>query len=185
MADWLKESFSFHDLQRIMFKLIEGTDVFAQLTAAELLQLLERAEKCTFDAGDSILRESTIGEFLYVLIEGEVVVRKGNGQQSRELARLHPGSSFGEMSLVDHGARSASVVAVEGCVLLRICEADCWRQPTIAAKLFRNIACVVTQRLRQMDEAWLWGNRGPSTAQPDQQTDSTTGTLGASPQNNS
>jgi CRP-like cAMP-binding protein len=159
MADWLKESFSFHDLQRIMSKLIDGTDVFARMTQADVMQLLERAEKCTFTGGETILREGATGDFLYVLLDGEVSVRKGSGQQMKELAHLRPGSSFGEMSLVDHEVRSASVVALGKCLLLRIGEADCWRQPTVAAKLFRNIAHIVTQRLREMDEAYLWGHR--------------------------
>jgi hypothetical protein len=64
------------------------------------------------------------------------------------------------MSLVDHEVRSASVVALEECVLLRIGEADCWRQPAVAAKVFRNIACTVTRRLREMKEAYLWSKRG-------------------------
>lgn len=159
MADWIKQSFGFHDLQRIMFKLIEGVDVFARLTQSELVRLLESAEKCTFAAGDTILREGGTGDYLYVLIEGRVSVRKSAAAGPAELCQLGPGASFGEMSLVDHEARSASVIALEACVLLRIGEASCWRDPAIAAKIFRNIARVVTGRLREMDEAFLWGRR--------------------------
>lgn len=159
MAHWIKEEFSFYYLQRILSKLIEGTDVFAGLKPAELAQLLEHAEKCTFEARQTILREGSSGEFLYVLIEGAVRIEKGTGEQARELARLVPGNIFGEMSLVDHAERSASVIAIERCVLLRIGEAECWRHPAVAARIFRNIAYVVIQRLREMDDAYFLGKR--------------------------
>lgn len=157
MAHWIKEEFSFYYLQRILSKLIEGTDVFAGLTQAELVKLLEHAEKCTFAAREAILREGSSGEFLYVLIEGSVRIEKGVGDQAKELARLVPGNIFGEMSLVDHAERSASVIAIERCVLLRIGETDCWRHPAIAAKIFRNLAYVVVQRLREMDDVYFFG----------------------------
>jgi CRP-like cAMP-binding protein len=72
-----------------------------------------------------------------------------------ELARLEPGSSFGEMSLVDHDLRSASVIARRSCTLLRMNETACWSQPIVSAKIFRNIARILSSRLRNMDEAYV------------------------------
>lgn len=155
MANWLKQSYTNHDLQKIMTRLIEGTEVFTHMTQADLLHLLEHADKCTFPAGETILREGSRGEYLYVLVEGAVSVRKTAAGVEEELAQLAPGDSFGEMSLVDHELRSASVIALEQCVLLRIGEGDCWRQPAVAAKLFHNIGVSLAQRLRGMNEAYL------------------------------
>jgi len=160
MSTWIKENFSFHDLQRIMFKLIERVEAFNGLTQQELLGLLEAAEKCTFEAGESILRQGSSGAFLYVIIEGRVSVLKSvNQKAATELATLEPGDSFGEMSLVDREIRSASVVAVTPCVLLRLAETTCWAQPAISAKIFRNIARILSRRLRDMDEAYVLGRK--------------------------
>lgn len=158
MATWTKESFSFQELQRIMFRLIERVPVFAGLTQQELLQLLEAAEKCTFSAGESILREGGTGSFLYVIIEGRVTVLKSaSGKRGTELAQLEAGDSFGEMSLVDQEVRSASVIALTPCVLLRLSENTCWHHPGTSAKIYRNIARVLSRRLREMDEAFVLG----------------------------
>ena len=155
MSYWIKETFSFHDLQRIMFKLIERVDVFAGLTQQELLLVLEAAEKCTFDPGETIVREGGTGAFIYVIIEGQVSVLKSANGKGTELAKLSAGDTFGEISLVDQGLRSASVIALTPCVMLRLSESDCWRSPTISAKIFRNLARILAQRLRGMDEAYV------------------------------
>lgn len=162
MTTWMKENFTFQDLQRIMFRLLERVEIFSGLTQQELMELLEAAEKCTFEAGESIVREGSTGSFLYVIIDGRVAVLK-SGQTGRatELAQLEAGDSFGEMSLVDQGARSASVVALAPCILLRLSENACWRHLPGSAKIFRNIARILSHRLRDMDEAFVLGKRRP------------------------
>ncbi|MGC4123272.1 MAG: cyclic nucleotide-binding domain-containing protein [Myxococcales bacterium] len=147
-------------VQQLVLKLIESVEVFAALTQVETVKLLETAEKRSFHCGEVILEEKMRGTFFYILIDGRGSVCKGAFTERVELAQLSPGASFGEMALVGREPRSASVVALDPCVLLRIDEEDCWRDPTVAAKLFRNIARVVSRRLREMDEAYLWGKRG-------------------------
>lgn len=153
MKPWIKENFDFHDLQRIMFRLLDRVEVFSGLTQKDLLQLLESAEKCTFEAGESIVREGSTGAYLYVIISGEASVLKAR----KELASLVPGDSFGEMSLVDQEVRSASVVAKSTCLLLRLSENECWRHPESGARIYRNIARVLSRRLRNMDDAYVLG----------------------------
>lgn len=155
MNPWIKEPFGFQDLQRIMFKLLDRVPVFHGMTGEELLQLLEAAEKCTFAARDTIVREGSTGAWLYVIIEGEATVAKSARGHTTELARLQAGDSFGEMSLVDQELRSASVIAETPCVLLRLSENACWKQAASSAKIYRNIARVLSHRLRDMDDAYV------------------------------
>ncbi|MBI2307614.1 MAG: cyclic nucleotide-binding domain-containing protein [Rhodocyclales bacterium] len=159
MAHWIKEHFSFQDLQRIMFRLIDRVPVFHGMSGEELLQLLEAAEKCTFGGGETILREGSTGAWLYVIIDGTVAVQKSAGGLAAELAELHAGDSFGEMSLVDHELRSASVVAQTPCVLLRLSEKACDKHPMGSAKIYRNIAGILSRRLREMDDAYVRGRK--------------------------
>ncbi|HJW26370.1 MAG TPA: cyclic nucleotide-binding domain-containing protein [Rhodocyclaceae bacterium] len=160
MTTWTKENFSFQELQRIMFRLLERVGVFAGLSQEELLGILEAAEKCTFSGGEAIVREGSTGSFLYVIIEGRVTVLKSSpSRRATELAQLEAGDSFGEMSLVDQEVRSASVIALTPCVLLRISENACWRHPTGSAKIFRNIARILSHRLREMDDLFVLGRR--------------------------
>lgn len=155
MGQWIKESFTFDDLQRIMFKLIDRVQVFHGLSGDELLRLLEAAEKCSFREGETIVREGSTGAWLYVIIDGSVTVQKTAAGHRTELASLHPGDSFGEMSLVDRELRCASVIAETPCVMLRLGENACWNQPNTSAKIYGNIARVLSRRLRDMDDAYV------------------------------
>lgn len=156
MGTWIKEAFTFHDLQRIMFKLIDRVPVFAGLAQSELIDLLANAEKCTFATGDVILNEGSTGNFMYVITEGEAsVAKKGPDGKPADLATLGAGDSFGEMSLVDSDLRSASVSALSDCILIRVHESACWKNPVVSSKIFRNISRILAQRLREADKTIL------------------------------
>lgn len=155
MGHWIKEQFSFQDLQRIMFKLLDRVQAFHGMSGEELQKLLEAAEKCTFEPGETIVREGSTGAWIYIILDGSASVLKNALGKSTELARLQPGDSFGEMSLIDQELRSASVIAETACVLLRLSENACWKHPVISAKIYRNIARIISRRLRNMDDAYV------------------------------
>jgi CRP/FNR family cyclic AMP-dependent transcriptional regulator len=157
MTGWIKEAFDTQEAQRIMQKLLERVEVFHGLTPNELALLLENAEKFSFSAGSTILSEGSDGNFLYVILTGSVQVNASvRGGEQAEIAKLSPSDCFGEMSLTDHDGRSANVKAISACTLLRIHERDCWKSPTISAKVFRNIARILSHRLRSMNQAVVW-----------------------------
>jgi CRP-like cAMP-binding protein len=139
-----------------MFRLIDRVPVFAELSQQELIDLLASAEKCTFSAGDAILNEGSTAHFMYVITEGAATVaKKDSAGRAAELAALGSGDSFGEMSLVDKDLRSASVTATAECVLIRIPESACWKNPMVSAKIFRNISRILSRRLREADRTIL------------------------------
>src|SRR5437667_67257 len=77
----------------------------------ELQQVRSRTE---------IVKQESPGDAMYLLLEGEVRVRMMIGGKERVLVTLAPGEFFGEVSLFDHGPRSADVVANKESLLLRI-----------------------------------------------------------------
>jgi CRP-like cAMP-binding protein len=56
----------------------------------------------------SLIWEKTPADKAYLIVDGEVSVRKGGV----EVARLGPGDVIGEMAIVNHRLRSASVVSL-------------------------------------------------------------------------
>ncbi|MCK9285744.1 MAG: cyclic nucleotide-binding domain-containing protein [Rhodocyclaceae bacterium] len=153
---WVKEEFSFHDTQRMLFKLAERVKAFQGLKPAEIAELLSRAEKCTFAPGMDIVNEGNVGMHMYVIIDGEAKVTKQGRDGEMELARLGPADSFGEMALADQEVRSASVKAIEACILVRLSDKAIDAQPAIGLKVYRNICRVMSERLRQADEMLAW-----------------------------
>ena len=153
---WIREQFTFTDLQRLLFKLSEHVKAFQGLTPAEISDLLSSSEKCTFAAGTYIVKEGNVGAHMYVILNGEARVLKSGRDGKVELARLMPADSFGEMALADNEARSASVLADSDCVLVRINEQIINSRPEIGLKVYRNIAKVLSARLRAADELLVW-----------------------------
>ncbi|SDI77696.1 Crp/Fnr family transcriptional regulator [Propionivibrio dicarboxylicus] len=142
------------EFQSLLVKLIEHVPVFAGLTPQELHELLSGAERRRVAAGQAIMRQGDSGRFMCILIDGQASVSKqGNGHFTRhEVGMLSRGDCFGEMALVDPAARSATIEAATDCLLIRIQESDCWRNPAIASKVYRNIAVILAQRLRDTQE---------------------------------
>jgi signal transduction histidine kinase len=96
-----------------------------RLTERDRHALASRASQVRFAAGSSIFCEGDVGDALYIVLNGQVAVIKEAGHgPDMLLAYQGPGEVLGEMSLVGHQPRSASVVAVEDTDLLRIDEDD-------------------------------------------------------------
>ena len=153
---WVREQFTFNDLQRLLFKLSERVKAFQGLTPAEITDLLGSSEKCSFEPDSYIVKEGNIGNHMYIILNGEAIVTKSGRDGEVELARLSSADSFGEMALADNEARSASVVADTDCVLVRINDQIINSRPEIGLKVYRNIARVVSARLRAADELLAW-----------------------------
>ena len=62
-----------------------------------------------YNAGDSIIKENDIGDFMFIVLNGQVDILKG--PKSIKLATLGPGIFVGEGALVSGAPRNATVVA--------------------------------------------------------------------------
>lgn len=153
---WIREQFSFQDMQRLLFRLAEHVKAFRGLTPAEISLLLDGAEKCTFAPGAHIVKEGSVGNHMYIILTGEARVEKTGRDGQVELARLAAADTFGEMALADNEARSASVIAESTCVLVRFNDQTIVEVPEIGLKVYRNIAKVLSSRLRAADELLAW-----------------------------
>ena len=77
----------------------------------------------TYKKGELVIKEGDTGDSFFMLEQGRLRAWKYIDRDQNEimhLGRLEPGAYFGEMSLVDHEPRSASITALEDCVLLEM-----------------------------------------------------------------
>lgn len=113
-----------------------------------LLRLFgHETEITTYDDDAVVFREGDVGEAMYVVVEGEVIL----SVRGHDIERLAPGELFGEMALIDAEARSATATAKNGCKLARIDEHRftfmVQQTPFFALEVMRILA----RRLRHMD----------------------------------
>jgi len=81
--------------------------LFADLDERELEEIARLFKERDFPAGETIIREGSGGAAFYVIESGEVTVTIGGEFR----ATLGPGDYFGEIALLDEGARIATVTA--------------------------------------------------------------------------
>jgi len=88
-------------------ELLQRIPLFAGLEPKELQRLGESFKERTFQAGDTVASEGESGAGFFVIESGEASVAVG----SEEVRRLGPGDYFGDIALIDMGARTASIKA--------------------------------------------------------------------------
>ena len=110
------------------------------------------SQKRKYITGEYIIREGTVGTKMYVIITGSVSIQNETDGHEIEIGRLGPGSCVGEMSLIDKLERSASVVALGPTLAIAINETVLrLSNPKICLKLYRNLAAMLSERLRTND----------------------------------
>lgn len=84
------------------------------LKSEEQRLLFSISKELTLDPGEYLLKEGDRAEHFYVILEGDLEVSKHDQVQAKyyEINHLGPGEIVGEVSLIDHGARTASIKAV-------------------------------------------------------------------------
>ncbi len=133
-------------------KLLLTLKLFQGLRDDNLANLLEHAELIDVEGGEYVIREGEQGHEIFVLIGGQVEICKRANNVQKVIRKLGPGECFGEMSLIECRSRSASVRASATCKLLRIDGDSIAKMPDLAFKIYRNIAILLSQRLRHANE---------------------------------
>jgi signal transduction histidine kinase len=108
-------------------------------------------------ANTVIFREGMPGDVLYIIWSGRVAVIKDlEGETPTLLAYGEAGEILGEISLLENGPHSASVVAVEDTRLLRLSRADLQRliseQSPVGIEILGALGKIASTRLRAADQ---------------------------------
>jgi CRP/FNR family transcriptional regulator, cyclic AMP receptor protein len=86
---------------------LKTVPLFSGCSTRELASLSRFLQQTEYPAGRQILKEGHMGVGLHVILDGQTRIVVGD----RTRRRLGPGASFGEISLLDRGPCTATVVA--------------------------------------------------------------------------
>ena len=126
--------------------------IFPHLTRDDWHAIFDHGDFVSFGDEAVVLHEGIQNSALFYIDEGDVrIVRREWGREV-ELARLGPGSVFGEMSMLDNAPVSAAVVA-DGLVdVIRIERAELERvlkqDEKLGKRFYRSLAETLAKRLR-------------------------------------
>jgi len=103
-------------------ELLAKCGLLRRVPTEDIEPLLDRVQERSIGAGEIVFRTGEPGDALYIVARGAVEVL--NDSDQRALAELGPGQAFGEMALLDAGARTATIRAKVDSLLLRIGKED-------------------------------------------------------------
>ena len=98
------------------YNAIKNIAFFKNFSSSELVEILKFTQWIKYDSAMNIIKEGEIENFFYVIVAGEVLVKK-RGQQ---LAVLGKGDCFGEMAYDGNRPRTATVQAAKDTIVMKI-----------------------------------------------------------------
>lgn len=124
--------------------------LFSALSKRDLQRIAKASNEVTRDAGTVLVDQGDAGREAFVVIDGTATVKR-NG---RKVATLGPGDTIGEMSLLDHGPRTATVTADTSVTLLVLSAREfsgvIEEVPGLTHKLLNQLATRVRELDRQI-----------------------------------
>lgn len=110
------------------------------------------SETLSLKKGEFLLREGEPSNEMYLVTSGHLAIIKGLGEEEREIGKIHPNQLVGELSFLDNGPRSASVLAQSDCTLVVIKRDKFEQLLNSQQEWFKKITLTLVQRLRKANE---------------------------------
>lgn len=142
---------------------LKQADIFYEFTNTQLELVSSICEERKYEANEIIFEENTPGDELSIIADGEIAIQvnpailgKDSSIGAQTIATLRRGQSFGEVSLVDEGLRSARAKATEEGARLVVIPRDklmrlCDSYPQLGYRLMRNLAADLAMKIRNTD----------------------------------
>lgn len=121
--------------------------MFRGLNQNELRTLGRLTDEMSVKEGKVLCEEGTEGHEFFLVLAGEAHVKRGK----KTIATLEPGQYFGELSLLDGGVRSATVVAGPDLQVLVIGQREFSSVLRELPNFSRKMLAQLARRLRDSD----------------------------------
>lgn len=135
-------------------RLLDSTQLFADLPTDVLDALRERARGRSLEKGELLFSQGDASEELFVVVDGRVAIstRSSDGRESM-VAIMEGGGLFGELGLFDDEPRSAEARALVDSELVAVSYDDVRAALQARPETLWVIVRLLAQRLRATDEA--------------------------------
>jgi len=119
-------------IRNIIYNSIKPNVLFEFNTEDELQEIVDVFAPCSFQAGETVIKQGECGDDFYVVESGELSITVSMGQDDEEenimdqsvnevrVGSYQEGSTFGELALIYGSPRAATIAATDDCRLWRI-----------------------------------------------------------------
>ena len=123
--------------------------LFSACSKRDLQKIARASNEINIDAGRILVEQGDAGREMFVVVEGEAAVKRNN---RKVVTSLGPGDAIGELALLDHGPRTATVEAATPMTVLVLSAREFSgvldEVPSLAHKLMAALAA----RVRDLDK---------------------------------
>jgi len=127
--------------------------IFSSLTDSELHEISSRVITRTYPKNTTIIHEGEKSESLYIIQSGKVKIIINDDEGNEFIIDLlGPNKYFGELALLDHGPRSATIVTIEPTVLSVIQNKDFSECLSNSPSMSINLMKSMTTRIRELTD---------------------------------
>jgi len=136
---------------RLRKTLLQRSPLFQGMRPWQAKRLILSSNLEEYEEGEYLVRQDEMGDTMYVIIDGNLEVRRGPENQKTVLAKLTVGDAFGEIALVSRSKRTADVVATGPAKVLAL-DWDSLTSlqrfaPYLSSRLFLNLADIMGKRM--------------------------------------
>jgi len=143
-----KESNMLSTLEKTI--ILKGTVLFKGISGEELFHVAQAMEEERLDKDSVLFRKGEVGDCLYVIVSGEILIHIDDLEVRRHLK----GDYFGEMALLDGRPRSASATAIDETLLLKINRENFYDIMMSRHDVLKGVLKMMTERIRELTERY-------------------------------
>jgi CRP-like cAMP-binding protein len=137
------------ETEKIIKTLAQNSRILLNLNDNEILEVLRCCLSKTYKNKETIFKEDTNGNELFIIVSGSVVVKK----EGKTIDVIRSGECFGEMGAFSNEKRAATMEADGDILLLTISSEKLDSlSPELQIKLLKNMLLITSERLRERIE---------------------------------
>ena len=129
---------------------LKSVPLFSACTRKELELIARSGDEIKMTAGTVLVDQGQTGHEAFVVVDGTVTVKR-NG---RKIATLGGGAIVGELSLLDHGPRTARAECETDCTLFVISQRHFLAVLDDVPPLAHKLLAALAGRIRDLDRAY-------------------------------
>jgi CRP-like cAMP-binding protein len=137
-----------------IFSLVGKSQFFTEFSKEDISTLAGYMEVFRAQPGEIIIRESDEGDFMVLIVDGEIdILKKNHRAEQQHMTSAGPGMTLGEMSMIDGEPRFATCMASQPTTFALLTRDNMAKiildHPSLGSKILVKMVTMLSLRLRQ------------------------------------
>lgn len=144
----------------VLFEMIGRSKFFEDFTLDDIRKLSRFMTVYRAEPGATIIREGDADDYMLFILEGRINIVKTDANGERHaMSSVGPGTTLGEMSMIDGEPRFATCIAVDATTFSVFARNSMvhiiMEEPHLGAKVLIKLVTLLSQRLRDTSSSLL------------------------------